>query len=164
MRGTVNQLLDEMDSAVQRNDGGLRPRRHEPSLGRRLALRRPGRFDRMLLVLPPDLAVRQAILHSHLRDRPLAGIDLGKLAKRTDGFSGADLAHLCDTAAESALADALRTGEVRPIGMADMDRALAEVRPSTGPWFETARNVAQFANEGGAYDELLAYLKSRRLV
>ncbi len=164
MRGTVNQLLGEMDSAVQRNDGVfvLGATNHPWDVDS--ALRRPGRFDRMLLVLPPDPAARQAILHSHLRDRPLAGIDLGKLAKRTDGFSGADLAHLCDTAAESALADALRSGVVRPIGMADMERALGEVRPSTGAWLETARNVAQFANEGGAYDDLLAYLKSRRLV
>ena len=164
MRNTVNQLLTEMDSAVQRNDGVfvLAATNHPWDVD--TALRRPGRFDRMLLVLPPDLAARQAILRSQLRDRPLAGIDLAKLAKQTDGFSGADLAHLCDTAAESALADALRTGEVRPIGMADMERALGEVKPSTGAWLETARNVAQFANEGGSYDDLLAYLKSRRLV
>lgn len=164
MRGTVNQLLGEMDSAVQRNDGVfvLGATNHPWDVDS--ALRRPGRFDRMLLVLPPDLVARHAILHSHLRERPVAGIDLGKVAQRTEGFSGADLAHLCDTAAESALADALRTGEVRPIGMADIERALAEVRPSTGAWLETARNVAQFANEGGAYDDLLAYLKSRRLV
>lgn len=164
MRGTVNQLLGEMDSAVHRNDGVfvLAATNHPWDVDS--ALRRPGRFDRMLLVLPPDPPARQTILHYHLRERPLAGIDLAQLTARTDGFSGADLAHLCDTAAESALADALRTGEVRPIGMADMERALAEVRPSTGAWFETARNVAQFANEGGAYDDLLVYLKSRRMV
>ena len=55
-------------------------------------------------------------------------------------------------------------GNVRMIGQADVDTALKEVRPSVGPWFETARNVALFANEDGTYDELLAYLrKSRRL-
>ena len=163
MRNTVNQLLTEMDSAVQRNDGVfvLAATNHPWDVD--TALRRPGRFDRMLLVLPPDLAARQAILAAAARP-PAGGIDLAKLAKQTDGFSGADLAHLCDTAAESALADALRTGEVRPIGMADMERALGEVKPSTGAWLETARNVAQFANEGGSYDDLLAYLKSRRLV
>jgi DnaJ-domain-containing protein 1 len=48
--------------------------------------------------------------------------------------------------------------------MPDLERALAEVKPSTSAWFETARNVAQFANEGGAYDDLLAYLKSRRML
>ncbi|PZS34905.1 MAG: AAA family ATPase, partial [Pseudonocardiales bacterium] len=163
-RGTVNQLLGEMDSALNRNDGVfvLAATNHPWDVDS--ALRRPGRFDRMLLVLPPDSTAREAILHYHLRERPAAGISLSKLARRTEGYSGADLAHLCDTAAESALGDALRTGEVRPIGMADLERALSEVKPSTGAWFETARNVAQFANEGGAYDDLLAYLKSRRML
>ena len=46
----------------------------------------------------------------------------------------------------------------------DFERALREVRPSTGPWFATARNVAMFANEGGSYDELAAYLKKRKLI
>ena len=70
-----------------------------------VALRRPGRFDRMLLVLPPDEPAREAILRYHLRDRPIANIDVGKLARKTDGLSGADLAHLCDVAAERALLD-----------------------------------------------------------
>jgi SpoVK/Ycf46/Vps4 family AAA+-type ATPase len=128
------------------------------------ALRRPGRLDRTLLVLPPDQPAREAILQYHLRERPVAGIDLGKLARRTDGYSGADLAHLCETAAERALLDSVRTGQARTIGMADLLAAAKEVRPSTDAWFATARNVALFANDGGTYDELLAYLKRKRMV
>ena len=45
------------------------------------ALRRPGRFDRMVLVLPPDEPAREAIFKTHLRDRPVAGVDAGKLAR-----------------------------------------------------------------------------------
>lgn len=41
---------------------------------------------------------------------------------------------------------------------------LRDVKPSTGPWFDTARNVAQFANEGGTYDGLVAYMRARRLM
>jgi hypothetical protein len=41
---------------------------------------------------------------------------------------------------------------------------LGQIGPSIGPWMQTARNVAQFANSGGEYDDLLAYLKSRKLV
>ena len=48
------------------------------------------------------------------------------------------------------------------IGQADVESALREVRPSLGPWFETARNVALFANEDGTYDELAAYLRKQR--
>jgi SpoVK/Ycf46/Vps4 family AAA+-type ATPase len=86
------------------------------------------------------------------------------MAKATDGYSGADIAHICDTAAERALIDSARSGSIRMIGMPDLEAALREVRPSIGPWLETARNVAMFANEGGQYDELLRYLKKRRMV
>src|SRR5581483_7225043 len=159
MRGSVNQLLAEMDGVQGRTEGVfvLAATNHPWDVDP--ALRRPGRFDRMLLVLPPDEAAREAIIRYHLRQRPVAGVDLGKLVKRTDGFSGADLAHICETATEYAMAEAARTGEVRPISQADMERAVAEVQASTGPWLQTARNVAMFANEGGVYDELLAYLK-----
>jgi hypothetical protein len=50
------------------------------------------------------------------------------------------------------------------IGQADLTAAARQVQPSLGPWFESARNVALFANEGGAYDELAAYLKKRKML
>jgi SpoVK/Ycf46/Vps4 family AAA+-type ATPase len=163
-RGTVNQLLAEMDGIAGSNDGVyvLGATNHPWDVD--VALRRPGRFDRMLLVLPPDGPAREAILRYHLRDRPIAGVDLRRLSKLTDGYSGADLAQICETAAEYALLHSARSGTVRMIGTPDLERAVQEVRPSIGPWLDLARNVAQFANEGGAYDDLLAYLRERRLV
>ena len=128
------------------------------------AVRRPGRFDRMLLVPPPDTDAREAIFRTHLRDRPVERIDTAKLARRTDGFSGADIALVCTTAAELALRDSIRSGDVRMITMADMERALAGTRPSTGAWFDIARNVIAFSNQGGDYDDLRAYMKSNRLL
>lgn len=163
-RGTVNQLLSEMDGIGNSNDGVfvLGATNHPWDVD--VALRRPGRFDRMLLVLPPDEPAREAILRYHLRQRPIAGIDVAKLARKTDGYSGADLAYVCEIATERALLDSARTGTPRMIGMADAEAALKEVRPSIGPWLETARNVAQFANDNGSYDDLLGYLRRRRLV
>src|SRR3546814_2429252 len=84
-----------------------------------------------------------------------------RLAKLTDGYSGADLAHICESAAEIALMDSVETGNVRMITMADMEAALRDVRPSIGPWMETARNVALYANEYGEYDELAKFLRKR---
>lgn len=164
LRSTVNQLLLELDSVSSSNEGVfvLAATNHPWDVDP--ALRRPGRFDRTVLVLPPDQEARAAIWTMHLKDRPIAGIDIKKLAKATDGYTGADIAHLCESAAEIALMEAAETGNLRMIGQADLDTALREVRPSVGPWFETARNVALFANEDGTYDELLAYLrKNRRL-
>ncbi len=57
--------------------------------------------------------------------------------------------------------ESARTGNVRLIEVRDFDRPLREIKPSTGPWFSSARNVALFANEDGSYDELAAYLKRR---
>ena len=74
------------------------------------ALRRPGRLDRTLLVLPPDAPAREAVFRYHLRERPVAGVDPDSLAARTDGLSGADIAHVCETAAERAMLDCVRTG------------------------------------------------------
>jgi AAA+ superfamily predicted ATPase len=163
MRSTVNQLLHELDGVGDDNQGVFVLAATNAPWDVDAALRRPGRLDRTLLVLPPDRPAREEILRYHLRDRPIAGIDLRKLAKRTEGFSGADLAHLCDSATEQALMDSARSGSVRLIQMPDLEAALADVRPSTGPWFESARNVALFANEGGQYDDLLAYMKKNRL-
>ena len=164
MRSAVNQLLLELDDVASDNTGVflLAATNHPWDVDS--ALRRPGRFDRTLLVLPPDGPAREGVFRYHLRDRPVAGIDLAKLSRLTDGYSGADIAHICETAAERALLDSVQRGEPRLIGQADLEGAVGEVRPSLGTWFETARNVALFANEGGAYDDLVAYLRKRRLI
>jgi SpoVK/Ycf46/Vps4 family AAA+-type ATPase len=164
MRSAVNQLLLELDDVDGGNDGVflLAATNHPWDVDS--ALRRPGRFDRTLLVLPPDTAAREAIFRYHLRERPVAGVDLGRLAKKTDGYSGADIAHICETAAERALLDSITRGEARMIGQEDLEGAIAEVKPSLGSWFDTARNVALFANEGGTYDDLADYLRKRRLI
>jgi AAA+ superfamily predicted ATPase len=164
MRSAVNQLLLELDDVASDNTGVflLAATNHPWDVDS--ALRRPGRFDRTLLVLPPDGPAREGVFRFHLRDRPVAGIDLARLSRLTDGYSGADIAHVCETAAERALLDSVTRGEPRMIGQADLEGSITEVKPSLGTWFETARNVALFANEGGAYDDLVAYLRKRRLI
>lgn len=160
-RGSVNQLLSEMDGLTS-NEGVFVIGATNHPWDVDVALRRPGRFDRMLLVLPPDAPAREAVLRHHLRGRPIANVNLAKLAKMTSGYSGADLAYVCEGAADRALMDSARSGTPRLIDMSDLEAAVRDVKPSIGPWLETARNVAEFANEGGAYDELLSYLRSRR--
>jgi SpoVK/Ycf46/Vps4 family AAA+-type ATPase len=164
VRGAVNQLLSEMDGVENSNDGVyvLAATNHPWDVD--VALRRPGRFDRTLLVLPPDEEAREAMLRYHLRDRPIANIDVRKLARKTDGYSGADLAYVCQTAAEQALLDSARSAAARLIEMRDLEQAVRDVRPSIGSWLELARNVAQFANDDGTYDDLVAYLRQRRVV
>jgi SpoVK/Ycf46/Vps4 family AAA+-type ATPase len=163
MRPVVNTLLEEMDSATSTNDGVYVLGATNAPWDVDPALRRPGRFDRMIFVGLPDSDARAGILRSNLKDRPVAGIDPKSIAKRTDGFSGADLAHVCDSATQLAMAASMRSGQVRPVTMADVDEATAQIRPSTGPWFEIARNIVEFGNNDGTYDDLAKYLRRRKI-
>ncbi|KQX52990.1 MULTISPECIES: ATP-binding protein [unclassified Streptomyces] len=164
LRNVVNQLLTELDGIASGagNEGVFVLAATNVPWDVDIALRRPGRLDRTLLVLPPDAAARESILRYHLRERPIEAVDLGKLVKATEDFSGADLAHVCETAAEAALLDSARSGSVRLISTKDLLGAAKQIKPSTEPWFAAARNVAMFANEGGLYDDLLAHLKKKR--
>lgn len=162
MRGVVNQFLTEMDGATHDNEGVfvLAATNHPWDIDP--ALLRPGRFDRKLLVGPPDPVAREAILGTHLRGRPVGPLDLRKVAARTDGYSGADLAMICEHATEQAMAESVRRGQVVPISQDLLLAAVGAVRPSIGPWFDTAKNFALYNNEGGDYDDLLPYLNRRR--
>jgi SpoVK/Ycf46/Vps4 family AAA+-type ATPase len=162
MRNTVNQMLAEMDSVAADNDGVfvLGATNHPWDIDS--ALRRPGRFDRMVLVLPPDAPARAAILSYHLRERPVSEVNLDRIVRLTEHFSGADLAHVCTTAAERALALSMRDGRLHALTTKDLEAAVREIRPSTGPWFATARNVVAFANTDGEYDDLSAYLRRNK--
>jgi cell division protease FtsH len=97
---TLNQLLVELDGfegAEQVVVMGASNRIQDLDP----ALLRPGRFDRQLLVPPPDLAGREAILRVHTRGKPLNldDVDLGVVARQTSGLTGAELANICNEAA-----------------------------------------------------------------
>jgi SpoVK/Ycf46/Vps4 family AAA+-type ATPase len=155
----VSQLLAELDGFASSNEGVFVIAATDHPWDVDAALRRPGRFDRTLLVLPPDLPARSSIFRSHLTRRPVEGIDPDKLASLTEGFTGADIAHACETAAENVLKDSVATGIARTIRMDDLVNAVHQIHPSTGPWLDAARNVALFGNDDSTYRELRAHLK-----
>jgi len=96
---TLNQLLVEMDGFDAKTGVILIAATNRPDI-LDPALLRPGRFDRQIVVDRPDLAGRRAILDIHAKGKPLAnGVDLETLAKRTPGFTGADLGNLLNEAA-----------------------------------------------------------------
>jgi len=120
---TLNQLLVELDGfdgqkQVVVMGASNRIQDLDP------ALLRPGRFDRQLLVSPPDLAGREAILRVHTRGKPLNidDVDLGTVARQTSGLTGAELANICNEAAIKAG----RRGDVT-IRQEDFDWALERV-------------------------------------
>lgn len=119
---TLNQLLVEMDG-FSTNEGIIvmastnRPDILDP------ALLRPGRFDRHILIDRPDVKGREAILGVHIEGKPIAeDVNLEVLAKRTPGFTGADLANMVN---EAALLTARRGNET--IGMEEMEESIERV-------------------------------------
>ena len=161
-RGVVDQLVAELYSASEEHEGVFVVAATEHPWDVDALLRRPGRLDHRLLVLPPDLQAREAIIRAVLDGRPLADdLDLAALAARTDKYSAADLAQLCESAAAAALEASMVSNSSRPIALADFTRGLHEIRPSTPPWFELARDYARFAAEPGSYDDLVSYLRGR---
>jgi transitional endoplasmic reticulum ATPase len=155
----VSQFLSEMDGFVKNNAGVLILAASNVPWAIDPAFRRPGRFDRVLFVPPPDKPARASILNILLGGRPVsADIDVDALAARTSGFSGADLENLVDTGADRAIAASLKHNTEVPIAQAHLVEALTEIKPTTIEWLTTARNFARYANEGGQYDEVLEFL------
>jgi SpoVK/Ycf46/Vps4 family AAA+-type ATPase len=160
-RALTNQLLSELDGIHAENHEILVIGATNTPWFVDSALRRPGRFDRVLFVAPPDLQSRIEILQIHLRDRPIEEIDFVKVAKKMEKFSGADIKGVCDLATEEAIKDAMKTGQLRKITTKDLLEAVKKVKPSTLEWFATAKNYATYSNESGIYDEILEYLNRK---
>ncbi len=158
-RQLINQFLAEMDG-VQRSNAGVlilaatnAPWHVDP------AFRRPGRFDRVLFVPPPDAEARASVLRIHLQGKPQDAIDVVHVGKKTDQFSGADLKAVVDHAIESKLREAIKLGRPQPLVTKDLLAAAKQLKPTTREWFSTARNYALYSNQGGVYDDVLKYLR-----
>lgn len=163
----VSQFLSEMDGFAQDNAGVLILGATNVPWAVDPAFRRPGRFDRLLFVPPPDVEARRAILEILLDDRPIEeGIDLEPLVRQTSGYSGADLRNILETAADEAIEESIESEREIPISTEHLRAALRQVKATTLEWLTTARNYARYANEAGQYDEVLEFLdkygKARR--
>src|SRR5713101_6847312 len=119
---TLNQLLVEMDGFDIKGGVILIAATNRPDI-LDPALLRPGRFDRQIVVDRPDLAGRRAILNVHAKDKPLGkAVSLETLARRTPGFTGADLANLLN---EAALLTARH--DLKQVGMRELEEAIDRV-------------------------------------
>lgn len=162
MRHVINQFLAELDGVQSNNDGVLILAATNAPWSVDAAFRRPGRFDRIIFVEPPDPAAREEILRSLLKEKPADSIDTRKVADQLNDFSGADIKALIDVAIEGKLRESMATGTIQPITTKDLLKASREQRPTTLEWFSSARNYALYANESGLYDEILRYLKIKK--
>lgn len=157
-RHLINQFLAELDGVQSSNDGVLILGATNAPWHLDAAFRRPGRFDRILFVTPPDETARIEIVKVLMKGKPAGDIDFKALAGKTKDFSGADLKAVVDVCVEEKLREAMLKGLPSPINTSDLLKAIKQVNPSTKEWFTTARNYALYANESGLYNEILDYL------
>lgn len=158
-RQLINQFLAEMDGVKASNEGVLILAATNAPWHLDSAFRRPGRFDRILFVPPPDAAARASVLRLQCHGKPAEDLDFDHLGKKTDHFSGADLKAVVDVAVENKLREAMKSGIPKPLTTKDLAAAAATLKPTTREWFASARNYALYSNQGGLYDDILKYLK-----
>ena len=160
-RHLINQFLAELDGVKSSNEGVLVLAATNAPWHLDSAFRRPGRFDRVVFVPPPDEEARSAILRIHLKGKPAEGLDVDRVAKKTPGFSGADLKAVVDLAIEEKLRAALKSGVPKPISTSDLLKGAKRHKATTREWFATARNYALYSNADGLYNDILTYLDLR---
>jgi transitional endoplasmic reticulum ATPase len=158
-RQLINQFLSELDGIQANNEGVLILAATNAPWHLDSAFRRPGRFDRVIFVPPPDAVARAEILRIMLKGKPAETVDFDHIAKRTENFSGADFQQLIDQAIEKKIEEALRDGKNKPITTKDLENVLRTLKPTTQEWFSQAKNYALYSNEGGAYDDVKKYMK-----
>ncbi|GII57462.1 hypothetical protein Pth03_58510 [Planotetraspora thailandica] len=163
-RQLVNQFLAELDGVDENaNEGVLVLAATNAPWYIDVAFRRPGRFDQLVFVPPPDAAARAAILRILCRNKPLAEMDFDAVARTTDGFVGADLKGVVDRAVETKLHQSISAGRPIPLTTNDLLAAAQAMRPTAvREWLSTARNYVLHANDSGAWDELIPWIKAKR--
>lgn len=156
----VSHFLNEMDGVGANNSGLLVLAATNIPWAVDPAFLRPGRFDRLFFVPPPDKEAREAILELELGSRPRAAdVNCTTIAERTSGFSGADLAGVVERAADAAIDASMAQNAEVPIDQRMLQEAASEVRSSVLDWLTTARNYATYSNESGRYNDILAFLQ-----
>lgn len=158
-RHIINQFLSELDGVESSNEGILVIGATNAPWHLDAAFRRPGRFDRIIFVPPPDDISKQKILELILQNKPQEKIDYRKVIEYTKGFSGADLNAVVDIAIEQILLVCMKSGIPSPITTNDLVSAAKKHHASTRDWFNIAKNYALFSNESGLYDDVLKYIK-----
>lgn len=134
----VSQILTELDGLEELKNVVVIAATNRPDMVDP-ALLRPGRFDRFIYIRPPDLKEREAILKIHLKGKPLSDeVDFKELARRTEGYVGADIEAICREAAILALRDCIKPGMERE----DVKREAIEIRINN-EHFEKAFNIVR---------------------
>ena len=162
LRPVIDQLLTEIEGIDSNTDKLLiigatnMPWDVDP------AFKRPGRFDKMIFVPPPDKKARAVIFKLKLQEKPIAELDFELLANKTELYSGADIENVVEAATEDVISEIMRTGVEREINMKDILTAIDNTRPSTIEWLKTVKNYVKYANQSGLYNDVENFLNKHK--
>lgn len=159
VRPLVNQLLTEMDGIDDNNKDVLVIGATNLPWEVDSALRRPGRFDKVLFVPPPDMGARARLFELNIAGKPHDVIDYKELANMTKQYSAADIVHICDRASEETFKLAMRSGDEQNITQELLVKITKSSHSSITPWFDTVRNYIEYSNEAGLFGQVKEYLQ-----
>lgn len=151
----VNELLMQMDGMEENENILVLAATNEP-WAIDPALRRPGRFNKMIFIPPPDFGARCEIFNLYLKHLPIEeDVDTSHLATLTQGYSGADIKAVCEDAAEQPLQEALEGRGIRRITFQDFTKAIKARRSSIGSWIHTAVGQIKKSGEEKLFEDVL---------
>lgn len=160
MRPLVDTLLTEMQSINTNTDKLLVIGATNMPWDVDSAFKRPGRFDKMVFVSPPDKEARKIIFQLKLQNKPIEShIDYDYLADHTVHYSGADIENVVEVAAENVITSIIDTGVERGISMDDLLKTIRATKPSTLEWLSIVKNYVKYANQSGLYSDVADYIK-----
>jgi len=155
----VNELLQQLDG-MDKNDNILVLAATNEPWAIDPALRRPGRFKKLIFIPPPDLDARKAIFEIYLKKLPIeSDVGIENLAQNSDGYSGADIRAICDDAAEIPLQEALEGKEARKITMNDFRNVIGNRQSSIIPWQRMAITQVKKSGEEDIFKDLMLFDK-----
>jgi transitional endoplasmic reticulum ATPase len=158
LRTLVNQFLTELDGVDSNNDGVLVIGATNLPWEVDTALRRPGRFDKIIFVPPPDKVARKKMFELCLQSKPHDDIDFDPLVALTRKFSAADITRICDEASERSFKEAVKSGTTIPITQALLLEITQNSKSSIVEWFSTVNNYIKYSNDSGFYNTVKTYL------
>lgn len=157
----LNTFLTEMDGFEDRGDVGVLAATNAP-WDVEHALIRPGRFDKLLFLPPPDFDSRLQIFKIHLKNRPVVKkMDYEKLSNLTEGYSGADIKEICDEAARGPLEEAIKEKPKRDINIDDLLSAIENRPSSVTSWFKTAKNQIIRSGRESLFMDMLEFIDEK---
>jgi transitional endoplasmic reticulum ATPase len=160
LRTLVNQFLTELDGVDSNNDGVLTIGATNLPWEVDSALRRPGRFDKIIFVPPPDRAARRKLFELSLTNKPHDDINFDELVALTKKFSAADIERICDEAGERSFKEAVKIGKTVSITQELLMNIAQSSKSSIGEWFSTVNNYIKYSNDSGFYNTVKEYLET----